>query len=85
VRLSGQLNIESTGADSKSSAAIGKGTQMIVGGDANITSGNKVVVDKKATLTVTGKLHGQAGSSQQCKINKSASATAQEKSGNCFE
>ncbi|HXG20062.1 MAG TPA: FG-GAP repeat protein [Methylomirabilota bacterium] len=84
VRLTGQLIMASTGDTSNSSTTLTKGAQVAVGGDADITSGNKVVLDKKTVLSVTGELHVQAASPQQCRINKSATVTAGEKSGNCF-
>jgi hypothetical protein len=54
---------------------------VTVGGDADITSGNKAALNKNTTITVTGNLNMEAGT---CSISNSATVTAGSKSGNCL-
>ena len=84
VVLSGQLQIESTGSDSKSEASIQKGSQVVVGGDGELVSGNKASLDKNVSIAVNGNFRMEAGSADQCKIKDAEEITAGSTSGNCF-
>ncbi|MGE0683396.1 MAG: FG-GAP repeat protein [Candidatus Binatia bacterium] len=81
--LSGNLTLESTGADSKSTASIKKNTKVVVGGNGELVSGNKVSLDKNVSIEVSENFHAEAGSSGQCQI-KDAQISAGSTSGNCF-
>jgi hypothetical protein len=81
VALSGDLALTSTDTSSGSRATIDGGARVTVGGDADITSGNEAAINKNATVTVTHKLHMEAGT---CSISNSATVTAGSKSGNCL-
>jgi len=81
VTASGNLTLESTGNASGSQAIIDVGANVAVAGNAEIVSGNKAILNKNVTLTVSQNLNMQAG---KCTVNKSAVVTAGSKSGNCL-
>lgn len=81
LTVAGDLRVESTTSAAKSHVIIKEGSQIVVDGDATITSGNKATLEKNASVTVSQNLHLEAA---QCRIPESTVVTAGTKSGNCF-
>lgn len=65
-------------------AEIGKNASIKLSGQGELVSENDVVVNKNATINVTGNFRMEAADAGRCKISSSAQITAGATSGNCF-
>ena len=84
VIANGDLAVTSTGAAGGSLATVKSKADVTVGGDASVTSGNKVNFGKNSTVHVTGNLNGDAQTAAKCTVTGSANIVAGSTSGNCF-
>lgn len=81
LTVSGDLRVASTSGTVKSHVLIKEGAQLVVTGNATITSGNKVTIEKNTAVTVSQNLQLEAA---QCKVHKAAVVTAGATSGSCL-
>ena len=83
VTIAGDLTVVSTGSAGGSEAQLQTGADVLVGGNMDLSSGNKATIKNNVDLGVIGNLNMDAVSANKCSVHKKADITYGAKTGNC--